>query len=68
LIFFPEPAPLPSRGTNKTLFFLFYKESTKVQAKIPMSGQTATWNLVLRCCSAAVLQSKQGAAVKAKKP
>jgi hypothetical protein len=35
-----------------------------VQAKIPMSGQPAHWNLVLQCCSLAVLRFKEGAEAK----
>ena len=54
--FFAQPAPLPCRGPNQILFPLFNKDFAKVQAKIPWNGRTATWNLVLQCCSAAVMR------------
>jgi len=56
-----------SKSSNQTLFTYYYKKFIKAQAKIPMSGQTANWNVVLRCCSAEVLQSF-GAAVLQQNP
>jgi len=53
----PQGKPISSNVTNINIFY-FYTKLGKLQAKIPISGQTATWNLVLRCCSAEVLRSK----------
>ena len=53
----PHGKPISSNVPNINIFY-FYRKLGKMQAKIPISGQTANWNLVLRCCSAEVLRSK----------